>query len=318
MQERPAVTRKERVVRAIEFGSPDHVPVWFFNKDHLRGDIMRFMLCLSEGMTSEWGYSWHRMDDGTMGQPWGAVLASWDDLAGYDFPRLRRHERLAGVEAFRDGAGSRYLLGGLGISGFTTYTFLRGFENAMIDFGLEDTRAFELLDRIFDLECEMISLAAEAGLDGIHFEDDWGTQHGLIISPAAWRKHFKPRYKRQFDHAHDLGLTVWFHCCGNILAIVPDFHDIGCDVLNISQPNIVDIPEVGRRLAGQQCFMLPISYQTVSISGTPEDIAAEAERLYTALGTREGGFIGYVEEYACVGLTEENYQACARAFEELR
>jgi len=302
----------------MEFGRPDRVPVWFFNKDHERGDVMRHLLCLYDGLTSEWGYSWHRMDDGTMGQPWGAVLPSWDDLDNYDFPKLRADERLAGVEEFKKQAGDRYLLGGLGISGFTTYTFLRGFENAMLDFRLELDRASRLIDRIFDFECELMTLVARAGLDGVHFEDDWGTQAGLIISPAMWRELFKERYKRQFDHAHSLGLTVWFHCCGNILSIVPDFHGIGCDVLNISQPNAVDIAEVGRLLRGKQCFMVPISYQTVSISGTPDDIKAEARRLYDALATPAGGFVGYVEEYSCVGMTDENYEACAQAFEELK
>ena len=38
-----------------------------------------------------------------------------------------------------------------------------------------------------------------------------------------------------------------------------DFHQIGVDVLNISQPNVNNIDEVGRRLRGRQCFILPIS-----------------------------------------------------------
>jgi uroporphyrinogen decarboxylase len=30
--------------------------------------------------------------------------------------------------------------------------------------------------------------------DAVAFFDDWGTQNGMIISPAAWRRFFKPRY----------------------------------------------------------------------------------------------------------------------------
>ena len=98
----------------------------------------------------------------------------------------------------------------------------------------------------------------------------------MMISPALWRRLFKPRYARQFALAHELGLHTWYHCCGEFLPIMEDFHEIGVDVLNISQPNVNDIAEVGRRLRGRQCFMMPISYQTVSISGTPEEIHAEA------------------------------------------
>jgi hypothetical protein len=59
---------------------------------------------------------------------------------------------------------------------------------------------------------------------------------------------------------------------------------------------------------------MPISYQTVSISGTVQDIHAEARRLYDELADDRGGFIGYVEEYGCMGMSSENYRACADAF----
>ena len=93
---------------------------------------------------------------------------------------------------------------------------------------------------------------------------------------------------------------------------------IGADVLNISQPNVVDVATVSRQLRGRQCFMMPISYQTVSIQGTPDEILAEAQRLYDLLATPAGGFIGYVEEYGCMGMSPENYRACGEAFRRLR
>jgi hypothetical protein len=60
--------------------------------------------------------------------------------------------------------------------------------------------------------------------------------------------------------------------------------------------------------------MMPISYQTVSIQGTVEDIHREAERLFRLLATPDGGFIGYVEEYSVMGMSTENYRACGDAF----
>ena len=96
-----------------------------------------------------------------------------------------------------------------------------------------------------------------------------------------------------------------------------DFHEIGVDVLNVAQPNVNDMAEVGRRFRGRQCFLVPISYQTVSIRGTPEEIYAEARRLYDCLAVPQGGFIGYVEEYAVMGMSEGNYRACGEAFRGL-
>ena len=132
-----------------------------------------------------------------------------------------------------------------------------------------------------------------------------------------WNRDHKRGDIMLFELAHTLGLHVWFHCCGNITSIVPDFHGIGVDVMNISQPNAVDIPKIGTALKGKQCFIVPISYQTVSISGTQEEIKAEAQWLYTELGTKNGGFIGYVEDYSCMGMSEDNFQACGDGFREL-
>ena len=244
----------------------------------------------------------------------------YPELPGVDeiqVPPLREAERMSAVPAFLETCGDRYRLASLDLSGFTVYTLLRGFENSMQDFILEPEGFACLMDRIIDFECELIRMAARHGFHGIHFADDWGTQTGLMISPEMWRELFKPRYARQFALAHELGLHTWFHCCGNFDAIMDDFHEIGADVINISQPNVVDIPEVGRRLRGRQCFMMPISYQTVSIRGTVEEIHAEARRLHHFLGSPKGGFIGYVEEYGVMGMSEQNYQACGEAFRML-
>ena len=307
-------TRRELVERAIRFRSPERAPVWFFNRDQLLGDILAYGLSLEEGNRNEWGYEWVRLGDGTMGQPGEPVLPGWDDLATFGVPFLRRAERIKGMADFRKIVDDRYRLASLGISGFTTYTFLRGFENSMVDFALERKKALGLLDRIIAFECSLIRLAAAQGFHGVHLADDWGTQHGLMIEPALWRRVFRPRYARQCALAHRLGMHLWFHCCGNIGEIVGDLHAIGVDVINLSQPNVIDLDAVGARWRGKQCFMVPISYQTVSIRGTPEEIHAEGQRLMKLLGTAAGGFIGYVEEYSSMGMSEQNYQACARAF----
>lgn len=232
-------------------------------------------------------------------------------------PPLREAERMSAVPSFLRTCGDRYRLASLDLSGFTVYTLLRGFENSMQDFLLDPEGFAALMDRIIDFECALMRLAARHGFHGIYFADDWGTQTGLMISPALWRKLFKPRYARQFAQAHALGLDTWFHYCGKFDLIVDDFHEIGADVINISHPKVVDIATVGRRLRGRQCFMVPISYQTVSIQGTPTEIHAEARRLYEVLGTPGGGFIGYVEEYGVMGMSPENYRACAQAFRQL-
>ena len=313
-------SRKTIVDQAIKFQNPPRIPVWFVNCDQTEGDVMVYHLSLLRADGSgdhEWGYHLEKLDDGTMGHPTKPHLPDWETVERFTTPPLREEDRMAPLPAFLEQCEDRYRLASLDLSGFTVYTLLRGFENSMMDFLVEPERFAGLMDLIMGFECRQMALCARRGFHGIHLADNWGTQSGLMISPSLWRKLFKPRYRRQFARAHELGLHVWYHCCGNFAEIVDDFHEIGVDVLNISQPNVMDIPPIGERLRGKQCFLMPISYQTVSISGTVNDIHAEARRLYDLLGTPAGGFIGYVEEYGCMGMSRDNYLACAEAFRRL-
>jgi len=313
-------TRHDLVRQAIYFQKPSRVPIWFVNCDQTDGDVMVYHLSLHKEDGSgdnEWGYHLQSLDDGTMGYPTTLCIPDWESYASFAPPPLREEERMRRLPEFLAQAEDRYLLASLDLSGFTVYTLLRGFENAMQDFLLEPEHFADLMDKIINFENELMTLVARHGFHGIHFADDWASQTGLMISPKLWRTLFKGRYRRQFEHAHQLGLQTWFHCCGNFDAIIDDFHEIGVDVLNIAQPNVVDTASVGRRLRGKQSFLMPISYQTVSISGTVPEIHAEAQRLYGELAANNGGFIGYVEEYGCMGMSPENYKACADAFRKL-
>ena len=322
-----SMTSLQRVRQAIAFRHPDRVPVVFWNCDQTEGDVLVYHLALGvpgdgtanawDWSVNEWGYHLVKSGDGTMGHPVEPVYGDPPRIDEIRVPALREDERMSAAPAFFEACGDRYRLASFDLSGFTVYTFLRGFENAMQDFLLEPVRFAALMDAIIDFECDLMRMAARHGFHGIHFADDWGTQSGMMISPALWRELFKPRYARQFALARQLGLDTWYHCCGEFLPIMEDFHQIGADVLNIAQPNVNDIAEVGRRLRGRQCFLMPISYQTISITGTPEEIHAEAQRLHRLLGTSDGGFIGYVEQYRVMGMSDRNYRACGEAFRRL-
>ncbi len=315
------ISRQEIVDRAITFRSPPRIPIWFVNCDQTEGDVMVYHLSLNREDGSgdnEWGYRLESMNDGTMGHPVAPFIPDWNDFGSFSPPPVAEERRMQRLPGFLEESADRYRLASLDLSGFTVYTLLRGFENSMVDFLQEPDRFAVLMDQIIDFENAMVDLAARRGFHGIHYADDWGTQTGMMISPGLWRKLFKPRYRRQFEHAHRLGLHVWYHSCGNVTAIAEDFHEIGVDVLNIAQPNVVEIDTIAPKLRGKQCFLMPISYQTVSVSGTVEEIYAEARRLYDFLAVENGGFIGYVEEYGCMGMSPENYRACSEAFRLLR
>lgn len=312
---------KARVERAVTMTGPDRVPVLYFNRDREQSDIV--ITDVVEhfggpgGDESEWGFVWERKDD-TMGQPVDAPLQTADALCSFEAPPLRWTDRAESAkESMARYSPDQYHVGGLALSGFTVMCALRGFENTLADLYQDHASADRLADIVFGFETRIIRRLRSIGFDAVSFFDDWGMQHGMIISPELWRSFFKPRYAKQFAAAHESGLRVYFHSCGYYYDIIPDLIEIGVDFLNISQPNLYNIERLGSDFGGEVCFVCPVSYQTTSIQGTRADIFAAVKRLVDHLGSYNGGLIGYVEAYESIGLSEENYQACVDAFAEL-
>jgi len=309
------MTSRERTQRAVHFQGPDRMPMIYSNRDFDKSDLMiRDVSRQWEGgPRGAWGYQFERIDD-TMGQPKGRSFNSWEEFKHFTPPDPRSPSRFDGAAEWLKKHGDQYCCAGMGLSGFTLMSCMRGFEELLEDFYAHPEEAAKLADMVFGFEEAVIAQLAGRGFDAVQFADDWGAQNGLFISPKLWREFFKPRYKRQFDLAHSLGLDVYFHCCGQILDILPDFIEIGVDIMNLSQPNIFDLEKLGRDFGGKVCFMCPVSYQTTSLSGTREEIFAVVKRMFENLGRPNGGFIGYMEEYHSIGLSEENYKHCEDAF----
>ena len=312
--------RRDEVIKAINFNGPSRVPIYFLHRDQDRSDIVTLEVqnhFMGSGENiSEWGFTWERLDE-TMGQPKDYVLANWDNLPNLKIPDPADPQRFLDVIEFNRKYPDRFRMASLGLSGFTTMWCLRGFDKLMLDIAVNPERVDILADLVFGFENQLIAELSRFDFDAVAFYDDWGTQTGMLISPGKWREVFRQRYEHQFKLVHELGMYVYFHCCGQYLPIIQDLIEVGVDVLNISQPNLYDIPEIGRLFGGKVCFICPVSYQTTSISGTREEIFEDVRLLVENLGDFNGGLIGYVEEYQSIGLSEENYQACVEAFETL-
>ncbi|MCL2780534.1 MAG: hypothetical protein FWD74_03415 [Actinomycetia bacterium] len=266
---------------------------------------------------SEFGFSWDRLD-GTMGQPRDTLITDWADLDSYRFPDPADPTRFRLADEKMAAYGpDKYYVASLSLSGFTVMSFLRGFADTLMGLYEEETGIQRLADGVFGFEEEVIRRAAGRGFSAVGFFDDWGTQNNLIISPDLWREFFKPYYQRQFDLCHQLGLDVYFHCCGHIQSIIGDFIELGVDILNVSQPNVFDIAQLGQEFGSQVCFMCPVSYQTTALSGTKDDIYAAVRTLKDNLARPDGGLIGYLEEYHSIGLSDQNYEYCKSAWREI-
>jgi len=312
--------RKDEVRKAIEMEGPKYVPIFFFNRDQEQSDILQVDIQNHFGGAgediSEWGFRWERTD-GTMGQARKPVITDWEQLEDICPPDAERPGRFDKTEAVIGANKDRFITAGLGLSGFTVMSLIAGFERILEALYLERNKVERLAEIVFGFENRLICRAGGYAIHAVGFADDWGTQSSLIVSPELWREFFKPRYRRQFDLIHRLGMKVIFHSCGYIYQIIPDLIEIGVDILNLSQPNIFDLNQLGLDFGGRVCFMCPISYQTTSLFGSKEEIFQAAQKLIQHLGSFSGGLIGYIEDYQSIGMTEENYHYCIEAFRTL-
>lgn len=317
---------KELVKKAVAFDNPERIPLLYNNRDIPESDMLYLGFnpaadfVPSRSGETEWGFIWETKD-GTMGQPKHHPLTGWELWEAYKkrMPDAHAPGRFDHVPAFLAAHPDQYVMGSMGLSGFNLVTFIRGFEDTLIDLYTDREQIEELIDAVFSFESELIKeFCAYEGVDAICFGDDWGTQETLMIAPELWREVFKPRYKKQFDIAKAAGKQIYFHCCGQIKDIIPDFIEIGVDILNLNQPDIFPMEYLAEHFAGKVTFNCPADHQHVALKGTPQEVREYIIRLNELLGSKGGGFIGYIEDYACLGMTEENYQTIKATFKGLQ
>ena len=319
------MTRKEVVKRAIHFQSPPYVPLMYYGTDRIaKSDAVMLgvqeMYGGEDGRVTEWGFNWAETGmEFKLGVVKDPAITDWDQLASFVPLRADRPGRFDAAQEIMRQYPDKYYIADFILSGFTIMSFVRGFENFMMDMLVERENVDKLADIVFGAEEDLIRECAKAGFDAICLADDWGTQTSLLISRDLIQEIFMPRYKKQIDLAHSLGLDVIMHCCGHIIDIIGDFIDIGLDALNPGQPRLNGLDEMGDRFRGKICFACPIGYQSTAIQGTVQDIYDEVRDYVDKLSTDKGGFMGFVASFNGIyslGAPEENARAVEKAFEK--
>ena len=169
---------------------------------------------------------------------------------------------------------------------------LRGREQFFMDCGYREEFLPVFLDRITDIAVGNARVAAKVGADIFGIGDDLGSQQGLLISPKTWRELFKPRLKRIIDAVKNTNkeTAFFFHSDGKIDEIIPDLIEVGIDILNPIQPEVMNPAEIKRAFGKDLIFWGGISVQYTLPLGKPEDVFNEVKLRMETIG-REGGYI---------------------------
>jgi uroporphyrinogen decarboxylase len=123
--------------------------------------------------------------------------------------------------------------------------------------------------------------------------DDYGTQESLMISPGMFREFFKPRYTRLIQFIKSkTAAKVFLHCDGAIKRLIPDFIEMGIELLNPLQPTAKDmaLEKIKKDFGDQLSFHGAIDNQQVLASGTKQDVQMAVRQAIASLAPG-GGYI---------------------------
>lgn len=240
------------------------------------------------------GYSYVRKQepksDEKKGLDSNEAIADWDELddvlANFPSPEF------AGMFPVKPENDGRYVLCNWWYCFFERMWSLRGMENALMDFYTNPDEVHRLFDALTNFYCRVIERAAkEMHANGVFTSDDIGTQNSPFFSPEIFRTFFKPYYKRLIDTAHANDMHFWLHTCGNIEEFIPDFIEIGLDVLHPIQKYTMDEKKIAEKYGDKICIWAGFDVQQTIPYGTPEDVQKEIRYLIDTYYRKDGRFM---------------------------
>ncbi len=164
--------------------------------------------------------------------------------------------------------------------------YLRGREQIYFDFydnqKIADTIIFKVAEFVDYLTFKNI----EAGADILCFYDDLGSQKGLQISPAIFKRFYKPHYKKiwQKIKSEFPNKLIFLHSCGDISEIIPDLIECGLDILHPIQLETMDVYKMNEIYGRGLIFWGTISNQKTFPFGGRNDIFSEVKERINLIG----------------------------------
>jgi len=175
--------------------------------------------------------------------------------------------------------------------------FLRGFEQGYMDIASN----IKFVEKFFDKYLKFLksiwdNVLSEIGdlVNIVQIGGDLGTQIGPAINPKIYRSLIKPCHKELVSFIKTkTKAKVYLHSCGSVHWAIPDFIEVGIDILNPVQVSAYNMDskilknDFGDSISfwGGGC-----DSQNILMQGTPKQVEEEVKRRMSDLAPG-GGFV---------------------------
>jgi uroporphyrinogen decarboxylase len=313
-------SERDNYLRAVQFRSPEWIPAsvsfayltWHIYRERLEAVVKSHPLLFpdysrdswddfpavyreGEYFRDNWGCLWYNAIGGLEGQVVESPLADWDALESYRPPdpatRTERGERDWAEERRKIEEQRREgrLVTGDGGRLFDRLYFLRGFQNLMEDFATNDPHLSRLIDLLTEYELDIVKRWLDIGVDMMGFHTDIGTQHGLMVSPAQFRRYVKPMFRTIFGECRRRGVLVYLSSDGRLLEIVDDLIDCGVSVHD-PQARANTLEGIAKHYRGRLCANVDLDRQMFAFA-KPGEIRRHVEEAVERMYLPEGGLM---------------------------
>jgi len=233
--------------------------------------------------------------------PMEHIAPDTDEIESYHWPYPSDKERIKGLKdkaiRFRE-QGKLVMVKGLCAGIFEMQQRFRGMTNALVDPFIYPEFSDRLIGKLADLKIEFWKMALEElsdVVDVIAEADDYGTQESQLVDPDHFRQYYKPHIKRIITVIKESAprAKVMFHSCGNVRPMIPDFIEMGIDILNPVHINAAGMePFKLKRDFGKDVVFWGggVDTQKILSAGTVKEVTADVKKNIDALAPG-GGFV---------------------------
>ncbi|MFC2145035.1 uroporphyrinogen decarboxylase family protein [Actinomycetota bacterium] len=256
--------------------------------------------------TKKWVDDWgcvYKKPEGIMYYEWDYQpledAETIDDINNFNWPDPKDPGRYRGikdkvVDIYKNTGKAMLVNSAYGIWE-QTFT-LRSLDKALMDLAANQKFAKYLAQRLLEWLLEyyemMLSPIGEY-IQVVKMDDDLGFRNGPLMSPDIYRKIYKPVHKKIVEFIKSkTDAKIFIHSDGSIYDFIPDFIDIGIDIINPVEVTAKNMDS--KRLKTE--FGKDISFwgggcdNTILEKGTPKQVTEEVKKRISDFAP-DGGLV---------------------------